>query len=207
MLVGPGELMLNVTPFNILSRGDNVTLTCSARGGPDNMFQWQRNGTDLPGESQTTLQLTDIGATDGGVYTCVVSNAAGNSSMSTTINIRLYFAMQPMDINTEAGQNHMLTCGAEAFPEPTIQWFRDDGADFGMDVTGMDTSDLMFTPVQFGDEGDYYCTATSNGESTNSTTVTLTGEVLYLHYIHSSMCSYISIGLCIHTVDTLFYNF
>ena len=180
MLVGPGEVMLNVTPSNILSRGANVTLTCSARGGPDNVFQWQKNGADLPEEDQTTLQLTDIDATDGGEYTCVVSNAAGNSSMSTTINIRLYFDMQPMDINTEAGQNHMLTCGAEAFPEPTIQWFRDDGADFGMNVTGMDTSDLMFTPVQFGDEGDYYCTATSNEESTNSSTVTLTGEV-YLH--------------------------
>ena len=180
MLVGPGELMLNVTPSNILSRGDNVILTCSTRGGPDNMFQWQKNGADLPGEDQTTLQLTDIDATDGGEYTCVVSNAAGNSSINTTINIRLYFDMQPMDINTEAGQNHMLTCGAEAFPEPTIQWFRDDGADFGMNVTGMNTSDLMFTPVQFRDEGDYYCTATSNGESTNSTTVTLTGEV-YLH--------------------------
>ena len=188
MLVGPGELMLNVTPSNILSRGDNVTLTCSARGGPDNMFQWQRNGTDLPGEDQTTLQLTDIDATDGGVYTCVVSNAAGNSSMSATINIRLYFDMQPMDINAEAGQSHMLTCGAEAFPEPTIQWFRDDGADFGMNVTGMNTSDLMFTPIQFGDEGDYYCTAISNGESTNSTTVTLTGDFFFLLLCVCSSC-------------------
>ena len=170
--------MIDVTPSNILSRGDNVTLTCSARGGPDNVFQWQKNGTDLPGENQTTLQLTDIDATDGGEYTCVVSNAAGNDSTSTTLYIRPYFTTQPMSISTEAGQNETLTCEAEGFPEPTIQWFRDDGIDFGMNVTGMNTSTLMFTPVQFGDEGDYYCTATSNGESTNSTTVTLTGDII-----------------------------
>ena len=186
MLVGPGELMLNVTPSNI------VVLTCSARGGPDNVFQWQKNGADLPGKNQTTLQLTDIDATDGGEYTCVVSNAAGSSSISTTINF--YFDMQPMDINTEAGQNHMFTCGAEAFPEPTIQWFRDDGADFGMNVTGMNTSDLMFTPVQFGDEGDYYCTATSNGESTNSTTVTLTGDFFFYCYVYVHHACWVTVG-------------
>ena len=178
--------MLNVTPFNIVNDGDNVTLTCSARGGPDNVFQWQKNGADLPGENRTTVQLTDIDATDGGEYTCVVSNAAGSDSINTTVYIRPYFTTQPMSISTEAGQNETLTCEAEGFPEPTIQWFRDNGADFGMDVTGMNTSDLMFTPVQFGDEGDYYCTATSNGESTNSSTVTLTGDLSLLLCVHAS---------------------
>ena len=172
----PGDVAIDTTSRNILTVGDNVTLTCSARGGPDNMFQWQKNGADLPGENQTTLQLTDIDATDGGEYTCVVSNAAGTDSINTTLYIRPYFTTQSMSISTEAGQSETLTCEAEGSPEPTIQWFRDNGLDFGMDVTGMNTSDLMFTPVQFGDEGDYYCTATRNGESTNSSTATLTGE-------------------------------
>ena len=148
------------------------------------MFQWQRNGMDVTGGQQSTLELNSVSATDGGEYTCVVSNAAGNDSINTTLYIRPYFTTQPMSVSTEAGQNETLTCEAEGFPEPTIQWFRDNGADFGMNVTGMDTSDLMFTPVQFGDEGDYYCTATSNGESTNSSTVTLTGG-----FIFTAMCT------------------
>ena len=174
LAVAPDEL--TVSPMETVNFRDNVTLTCSARGGPDNMFQWQRNGMNVTGGQQSTLELNSVSATDGGEYTCVVSNAAGSDSINTTLYIRPYFTTQPMSISTEAGQNETLICEAEGFPEPTIQWFRDNGADFGMNVTGMDTSDLMFTPVQFGDEGDYYCTATSNGESTNSSTVSLTGN-------------------------------
>ena len=174
--VVPGELRIDTTPSNFLNRGDNVTLTCSASGGPNNVFQWQKDGADLLGENQFTLQLTDVNATDGGEYTCVVSNAAGNDSTSTTLYIRLYFAFQPMNIRTETGENRMLNCGAEAFPEPAIEWFRADSEGFGVNVTGMNTNSLMFSPVQFGDEGDYYCTATSNGTSANSSTVTLTGK-------------------------------
>ena len=173
--------MIDVTLSNILSRGDNVTLTCSARGGSDNVLLWLKNGADLPGEDQTTLQLTDIDATDGGEYTCVVSNAAGNDSTNTTLYIRPYFTTQPMSISTEAGQNETFTCEAEGFPEPTIQWFRAGSADFGLNVTGIDTGTLMFTPAQFGDEGDYYCTASSNGESSNSSIVILTGEDILIY--------------------------
>ena len=176
--------MIAVTQSNILNNQDNVTFTCSARGGPDNVFQWLKNGADLTGENQTTLQLTDIDATDGGVYTCVVSNAAGNDSTNTTLYIRPYFTTQLMSISTEDGQNEMLTCEAEGFPEPTIQWFRSNGLDFGMNVTGMSINTLMFTPVQLGDEGDYYCTATSNGENRNSSTITLTGGLLEFTHIY-----------------------
>ena len=188
--VAPGKLI--ISQIKTANFGDNVTLTCSARGGPQNVFQWQTNGTDLPGENQTTLQLTDIDATDGGEYTCVVSNGAGNDSISTTLYIRPYFTTQPMSISTKAGQNETLTCEAEGFPEPTIQWFRDNGADFGLNVTGMVTSNLMFTPVQFGDEGDYYCTAASNGESSNTTTVTLTGIHITLVMNGSSVGKFFS---------------
>ena len=168
--------MLDVTV--ILSHGDNSAFICSASGGPDNMFQWQKNGADLRGEKQTTLQLTLVSAADGGEYTCVVSNSAGSDSTSTTLYIRPYFHVQPISMRTEVGQNAFFTCEAEAFPEPTFEWFRADSEEFGVNVTGMNTSTLMFTPVQFGDEGDYYCTATSNGTiRTNSSTVTFTGEI------------------------------
>ena len=172
--MAPGELF--VSPMKTVNFGDNVTLTCSARGGPDNVFQWQRDGMNVTGGQQSTLELNSVSATGGGVYTCVVSNAAGNDSISTTLYIRPYFTTQPMSISTEAGQNETLTCEAEGFPEPTIQWFRAENSDIGMDVTGVNTSILTFTPVQFGDEGGYYCTATSRGMfSTNGPTLTLSG--------------------------------
>ena len=174
--VVPGELIAAVFPTVPVDLGDTVTLICATSGGPDNMFQWQRKEKNIPGGQQSTLELNSVSATDGGVYTCVVSNAAGNDSISTTLYIRPYFTTQPMSISTEAGQNETLTCEAEGFPEPTIQWFRADRADYGMNVAGMNASDLMFTPVQFRDEGGYYCTATSNQSRSNSSTAILSGK-------------------------------
>ena len=115
--------MVDVTPLNILGRGDNVTFTCSARGGPENVFKWQKNGADLPGENQTTLQLTDIDATDGGEYTCVVSNAAGNDSANLTLYIRPYIVVNPQSLLlADLGDSTTFTCEALSFPPPSYGW-------------------------------------------------------------------------------------
>ena len=169
------EGSVSVSPLNmVFNRGDNVTLNCSAQGGPGNTYQWQRSGTDLDNEAMQTLTITQISATDGGEYTCVVSNAAGSGSASTLLNVSPEIVIDPVDVSARNGTVHMLACEAGAFPEPQYQWMRVGGA-FGENVAGVDSSVLVFTPVRFGDEGEYYCIATSNGFSVESNTSTLTG--------------------------------
>ena len=166
------EGSVSVSPFNmVFNRSDNVTLNCSAQGGPDNTYQWQRNGTDLDSETMQTLTLTQINATDGGEYTCVVSNAAGSGSASTLLNVSPEIVIDPTDMSARNGTVRMLVCEAEAFPEPQYQWMRVSGEN----VVGVDSSILVFDPVIFGDEGGYYCRATSNGVTVTSDTATLTG--------------------------------
>ena len=167
---------MTADPPDVLSFGDSVNFTCSAKGGPDNMFQWQKDGQDLLSESQSTLTLTNVNAMDGGLYTCVVTNAAGNDSSDITLNISPYFILQPNDTLTSNGDSQTLTCEAEGFPDPVYQWFRNDNEMVHSYLTAIKSSMLLFDPVLFGDEGDYYCTATSNGISVNSTTATITGE-------------------------------
>ena len=174
--MSPGIVNVAADPPDVLSFGDNVTFTCSALGGPDNMFQWQKDGQDPLSESQSTLTLTTISAMDGGLYTCVVTNAAGNDSSDITLNISLYFIVQPNDILTNNGDSQTLTCGAEGFPDPVYHWFRNDNEMVRSNLTAVNSSMLLFDPVLFGDEGDYYCSATSNGISVNSSIATLTGE-------------------------------
>ena len=167
---------MTADPPDVLRFGDNVTFTCSALGGPGNMFQWQKDGQDLLSESQSTLTLANVNAMDGGLYTCVVTNAAGNDNSDITLNIAPYFIVQPNDILTNNSDSQTLTCEAEGFPDPVYQWFRNDNEMVRSNLTAINSSMLLFDPVLFGDEGDYYCTATSNGISVNSTTATLTGE-------------------------------
>ena len=100
---------------------------CTSRGGPNNTYQWQANDTDIPGETMEMLMLADVGASTGGMYTCVVTNAAGDDSDNTYIFISPYFITEPVDRLTANGSSITLQCVAEAFPSPSYQWARTDG--------------------------------------------------------------------------------
>ena len=74
-----------VWPENsLVKESDNVTLTCSADGGPNNDYMWFYGSTSLT--NGPVLELNNIRARDGGEYTCVVSNAAGSDRESVTIS-------------------------------------------------------------------------------------------------------------------------
>ena len=123
--------------------------------------------------SNSILSISSINATQhGGIYTCLVTNAAGNSSNTTTLNVRPNILIQPVSqIFTSNGSNEQLVCQAEAFPSPTYTWIQLDGKD--VDVN---TSVLHFMPVMFGDEGTYQCIVKSGNEEVNSTTSTVIGK-------------------------------
>jgi len=170
-----------VFPLNMtFNRGDNVTFNCSAQGGPGNTYQWQWNGTELGNETAHTLTVTQITVNSGGEYTCVASNAAGSGNASTWLNVTPEMVSSPTNVSARNGTVHMLICEAEAFPEPQYEWLHIGGT-FSENVDGNNSSTLVFDPVIFGDEGEYYCRATSNGVAVISDNVTLTG--LYIdHY-------------------------
>ena len=156
--------------------GGIVTFTCSAQGGPDNTYQWQRDEQDLMNETNTTLTVSNISAMNGGNYTCVVSNAAGNDSATAVLHVEPIIVTQPTDILTRNGTVENFTCVAESFPAPEYTWekYNEETNSFDMVSNG---SVLEFTPAVFGDEGSYRCVASLPGTSRNATSdqVVLTG--------------------------------
>ena len=69
----------------ILEYEDDLLLTCTASGGPNNMFYWFKGDMYLDGSTDAIVNITDVTADDGGLYECVVNNTAGNSSADITI--------------------------------------------------------------------------------------------------------------------------
>ena len=65
-----------------VQNGDVLTLICMASGGPSNIFRWIKDGIYTNG---STLIITEVTATDGGLYECIVNNTAGDSSANITI--------------------------------------------------------------------------------------------------------------------------
>ena len=156
--------------LNIASLNDIVMLMCSSSGGPNNTYEWVKDGTVLDGETSDTLILIIANASFGGDYTCTVSNAAGNDSASTTLYVAPYI-VTPLEEQTltTSGSNVNITCNADGFPSPTVIWV-------DMVIAEVENTSLLeFSPVMFGDEGRYRCVATAeiNGMSFNATDETV----------------------------------
>ena len=164
-------------------RGDNVTLNCLAKGGPDIIFQWQVNNTNISGETSTKLMLSNVNASTGGEYSCVVSNSAGDYYASTFVFISPYFTTQLADRVGSNGSTLILMCEAEAFPAPQYQWARVDGAAIRTTVLGVNSTMLFFNPLIFGDKGSYFCNTSLGGVTVQSNLVTLTGNQLLCIYV------------------------
>ena len=145
-------------------------------GGPGNTFQWSFNGDDLVDEISSTLILMQVTAGNGGIYTCTVTNSAGSGSYSTYVFISPMITLNPNSSSVSNGTEEVsFTCNATGFPEPDIEWFRVNGS-LPDTASGENTNTLTIAPVIFGDEGEYFCVATSNELTVESEPATLTSE-------------------------------
>ena len=164
-----GEVMVSSSQ-STYSENDDATLTCTSFGGPENSFQWFKDGVPITelvtGENNTNvLVIYNVTAsTDGGVYDCVVNNSAGSDSANVSLNISPQFSQSPQDVLTRVGETVTMVCIAVAYPQPTYQWVKLNG-DLTTNATGSNSTTLTIHSVTYEDEGSYLCTATSNEES------------------------------------------
>ena len=160
---------------NTYNRGDTALLQCTSRGGPNNTYQWLTNDSYIDGEVSENLTLSNVTALSGGEYTCLVSNEAGNDNASTFVFIFPYIVTEHGGVNTSTGSTVMLVCDAEAFPDPEYLWLRSDGEAIREDITN-NSRNLVFSSIEFGDEGGYYCTASGRGKTAPSQVGILSGN-------------------------------
>ena len=183
-----------------MENGDNLTLTCTASGGPSNMFRWVKDGIYTDGN---TLTISDVAATDGGLYECVVNNTAGDSSFNITIYGRTYiscdivhtllcsclvapqFITEPEDVEEFIGTAVNLTCSAEGSPVPDIMWTFQGMMFVDTTVNNMNStyaeSTIVITDLILNQGGDYACEINSVADSmplTAEANVTVIGSKL-----------------------------
>ena len=66
-----------VSPSGPAAQGEPLQLTVTAGGTAPLLYQWYRNGVELPGNTSLRLRLDTFTADDAGDYHAVVSNALG----------------------------------------------------------------------------------------------------------------------------------
>ncbi|UYV62083.1 hypothetical protein LAZ67_1007772 [Cordylochernes scorpioides] len=154
-----------VIPTN-LKPGDKVSLTCSSiKGQPPFTIKWLKNGESFNTKSNSkiklvsnehisTLYFESINSSDGGNYTCEMSNKHGQDSYTAALNIQAppEWVWVPKDVTALEGESAVLKCQARGSPVPAVTWTKMEGVHHNSSV-------LNFSPVERTHGGKYRCTA------------------------------------------------
>ena len=124
------------------------------------------------------LNITSVNATkDGGLYTCLVINQAGADTDNAQLFVYAEIVEQPINQTARVDEDVAFVFRVESFPAPTYQWQQKTNAGF-VSLTGENSRVLVFSPVEFGNFGEYRCIATTSVimDKATSDTVALSGR-------------------------------
>jgi len=90
-LASDGEKWIFVKPVPAIVTGESVALggavsySVTADGTLPLSYQWTKDGTAIPGATAAVFTIPAAQAADAGIYTCVVTNAAGSATSNTVL--------------------------------------------------------------------------------------------------------------------------
>ncbi|XP_061867610.1 hemicentin-2 [Colius striatus] len=153
----------------------SLTLTCEATGVPLPTVTWSWNGSPVtPSEHVHVLsggwllRLTHARAQDGGHYSCLASNIAGEARRHFYVEILVppHIENAGEEETMEVPEGHSVTwsCLATGNPHPKISWLKDGhplprGDTFSISSNG---SVLHIPRASLSDAGRYSCLASSS---------------------------------------------
>jgi len=108
--------------------GDVVSFAVSHSGSTPFTYQWQLNGTNLPGATGSTLTLASVRVTDAGLYSVVVSNpvaSVASSNATLTVSSPPVIVIPPAARVVSAATPVPFTVLALGDAPLTYQWRRD----------------------------------------------------------------------------------
>ena len=158
--------------------GSNVNFRAVASGSPVPVLQWQRNGTNLveggriSGSATTNLSISNVQASDVGIYTAVASNVGGSAvSQGAVLAIVVVpsITSQPQSQTVMSGTNAMFAVSATGTEPLRFQWRFND-----TDLAGATSSNLLLPHVQTTDGGSYTAVVSNNYGAVTSQVAMLT---------------------------------
>ena len=167
----PGRLTVSsvLTPPTITQQpnsmnvnvGQTASFMVKASGSEPLSFQWRRNGSDLPGSTESTLAIPNAQAEDAGSYDVVVRNDAGTAtSVSANLTVMVTpptIVTQPQDAVVGTGQTGTFTIVVAGSQPLLYQWRRN-----GTEIPGA-TDPSYTTPIAaIGDDGAQFSVRVSN---------------------------------------------
>ncbi|HEY3855829.1 MAG TPA: immunoglobulin domain-containing protein [Verrucomicrobiae bacterium] len=157
----------------------NVSFTVVAEGTPPLSYQWQLDGANLSGDTNSALAVGPLLTNDAGNYTIVVSNAYGCVTSAPAIlkvtAIPPTIGIQPMSQVVPMGSNVTFSATAAGSPPLSYQWWLNSGA-----LSGQTNESLSLSGVSTNDAGSYTLVVTNPyGVATSHVAGLLVGTLPY----------------------------
>ena len=172
-LGGDGAPFITEQPIGrIADTGPPVTFRAAATGAWPLAFQWQFNGTNLPGATRQMLTIANAFTNNAGEYRVVVTNLFGIAvSSEATLAFRIsppFLAIQPTNQQSYLGSRTILQAAVYGSQPMSCQW-RFNGADLP-DATN---ATLILDRLRLDQAGYYYLVASNAFGVANSAKVYL----------------------------------
>jgi len=164
------------------SLGGSVVLRAEVLGWPPPAFQWQLDGTNVPGANTESLRLSNIGPAQLGPYRLVASNAAG-MAISDTVQLAGRWVTapqiltQPKDMVRWKGEHVVFAVTAVSSSPLSYTWlFNGTPLPAGMNAT------LLLTNLVPSMNGGYSAIVSNAGGALTSLVARLTVPVVISNY-------------------------
>jgi len=155
--------------------GSNATFSTTVNSPSTVAYQWRKNGTDISGQTNATLSLSDVSSADNAVYSVAI-NVNGNTttvgSASLLVNAKTVINTHPSSQTRPAGFGVTFTANASGTGAISYQWYKDGSAIFGETGNKIDLTNLSPAAA-----GAYTVIATSTCGSATSNAANLTVTV------------------------------
>ncbi len=135
--------------------GQTATFTVVATGSMPLSYQWQENGTNIPGATSTsyTTQAT-TGADSGSTFDVVVTNATGGVASSNAIlgvNVPPSITAQPLNQTVVAGETATFRVAASGSGQLSFQWLEN-----GVGFLGGTEASYTTPPTTLSNNGEQF---------------------------------------------------
>jgi len=154
-------------------QSNNATFSASVSGLPIPILQWQVNGSNIPGATNSSLAVTNVQYPQNGfVYSLVASNSAGLATNSAKLYVLVppSISQSPTNLAVVVGSPAAFSVVAGGVPAPSYQWNRN-----GNPISGATGATYTLANPQGADNGAVFTVTVSNSVSTaTSSGATLT---------------------------------
>jgi len=104
----------------------NATLQVLASGTPQPTYQWQRDGTNIPGATASSLNFINVQPANAGTYRVIVTNQVGfvvsSNALFAPVGASPIIVTTPQDVVTICGDQATFTVTADGTPPFAYQW-------------------------------------------------------------------------------------